>query len=370
MGYDFHKLKTVSVGNGAVTLRIPRRWGVWPQEEREGYWGCYEKEPDGHEPDTGTLWISIDSFVSPDGKPLPDDFDFAAVVRDLVAGGDGGEVEPLEMELVPVEMGYLWTRVSDGEEEGEALRFWSYRYFLNFGPDMCMIGFNFVLTHAQMDDPEFVELREIVDGEVRAVWLDPFRRDEEKAFENVFGSLGLFNFADRIKLALPEALDCQQSEPVPDDPTANWYCRLDCGVSYASLIITTADMVFRDEEDGTPVSVAPTHYVDLLESCQDEQRGPRRFLRLPQGAFSAEVYNDPALANTDRDGDGDEDGRYLHNHLWQSLCFAEGEGRRLFVLLMVPLAEKDAPPYRALITYMDRAVRRARIPGFDEVEAY
>ncbi len=55
MPFNFHKLKTVSVANGEVTLSIPQRWDVWPQADREGYWGCYEKEIEGKDTDTGTL---------------------------------------------------------------------------------------------------------------------------------------------------------------------------------------------------------------------------------------------------------------------------------------------------------------------------
>ena len=62
MTYDFHKLKTVSFADGEVKLRIPRRWDVWPDETRAGYWGCYEEEVDGRDTDSGTLWVQVDHY--------------------------------------------------------------------------------------------------------------------------------------------------------------------------------------------------------------------------------------------------------------------------------------------------------------------
>ena len=38
MPFDFHDLKTVSLANDEVTLRIPRRWEVVPHESDEGRW--------------------------------------------------------------------------------------------------------------------------------------------------------------------------------------------------------------------------------------------------------------------------------------------------------------------------------------------
>ena len=50
---------------------IPERWDVWPEADREGYWGCYEKEIEGEDTDTGTLWIQVDHFNFPKDRELP-----------------------------------------------------------------------------------------------------------------------------------------------------------------------------------------------------------------------------------------------------------------------------------------------------------
>ena len=65
--------------------------------------------------------------------------------------------------MTEVEDGLRWFRSYDVEEDGEPLRFWFSHFFLGRERHVAVISFNLVLTHAQMDDPEFVELREIIE---------------------------------------------------------------------------------------------------------------------------------------------------------------------------------------------------------------
>jgi len=164
MACDFHKLKTVSVANGEVTLRVPERWGVWPDEDRPGYWGCYEKDADGNEPDTGTLWIQVDHiWMGGDGPLPPEATDMQRTAEEMSKETPPGGGPLLESVLLPAEHGCRWRYVYDVEEEGEPLRFWHSHFFLSRGPHMAIIAMTLVLSHAQMDDPEFVELREIME---------------------------------------------------------------------------------------------------------------------------------------------------------------------------------------------------------------
>ena len=181
MSYDFRELKTISVADGEVALRIPKRWSVWPDTERNGYWGCYEEG----EADTGTLWIEVDhlNFFGEEAPPMS--LFTREKVERMAEERNTESPPPLENSVTPVNGGYRWHLVYDVEENGEPLRFWFSRFFLGQGPCNAVISFNFVLTHDQMDRPEFVHLRETMDREIRGAFLDPFRdADQEGRREN------------------------------------------------------------------------------------------------------------------------------------------------------------------------------------------
>lgn len=366
MAYDFHKLKTVSVADGAVTLRIPARWGVWPDEDRPGFWGCYEKEDDGTEPDTGTLWIQVDHFTwDGDGAPSSEDMDMKRVAEDAAREKAASGPPLLESSILPVEGGYRWRRVYDTQEGGERLRFWFSHFYLNRGPHMAMIVMNLVLTHAQMDDPEFVELREIMEREIAAAFLDPFRIDEEDAAEETLGPLHRCNFDDWVKFSLPKAMSIHVDE-TSSSSSPRWYCRLESGSSYAGMFVECRTLQFKDEE-GDPAVLAPEVYPQVLESIIGEG-DDGRYAPLPDGVIACDVYDE-----TDGVGEPDDDGepfKGFRNHAWSYLHFMEGQARFLTVLLMLPLTEYGRQPFAALTTYMHRAVRRAEFPGFAQVERH
>jgi hypothetical protein len=367
MAYDFHKLKTISVAGGEVTLRIPQRWGVWPDEDRPGYWGCYEEEAEGRDTDTGTLWIQVDHFTwHGDRAPTPQDMDMKREAESAAAREEATSGAPLlESSISPVEDGYRWHRVYDTEEGGEALRFWFSHFFLNQGPHMAVIAMNLVLPHGQMDDPEFIELREIMEREIAAAFLDPFRHDDEAQIVDVLGPLRHCNFGDWVKLTLPEVTSIHVDE-TSDSARPRWYCRLDAGSSYAGMFVESRTLEFRDD-DGEPVLVQPEMYPQILEGIIGPE-GRDSYAALPDGIIARDAYDD-----TDGIGEPDDDGRPFQgfrSRVWSYLRVAEGRAQLLTVLLLLPLQEHTRSPFPELATYLSRAVRRAQFPGFPEVERH
>ena len=356
MAYDFHDLKTVSICNGEVVLRIPRRWDVWPDDEREGYWGCYEKDDAGNEPDTGTLWIQVDHFdFKGEGKPPVEMTDIKRLAEDMASDGNPVGSPSIESAITPVDQGYRWYRVHDTEEDGEALRFWFSHFFLNKGSHTAIIAFNLVLTHAQMDDPDFVELRDVMAREIGAAFLDPFKTFDERQAEEVFGPLHRCNFDDKVKLVLPEAMGCW-----PDDEGERenqWYCRLVSGGSHAGMFVTVQPFRLWAEEDGVEGRVSSDMFRKVMARCVADKLGRDRFVDMPQGVIAYDIVDDLASK------DDDEDGRSFKNHYWRYMCFSEGVAQLLTVLILLPYEEAETRPYPDLIEYMGRAVRRAEFPS-------
>ncbi|MEK9673039.1 MAG: hypothetical protein VW268_11145 [Rhodospirillaceae bacterium] len=119
MADDFHDLKTISVAGGEVTLRIRRRWGVWPQEDKDGNWECYEKDEDGDASDTGTLWIQVDHFdFTGDGEPPASFTDMKQHAEAMSSREPPGHTSPIESAVFPVDHGYRWRRIYDLDEGG------------------------------------------------------------------------------------------------------------------------------------------------------------------------------------------------------------------------------------------------------------
>lgn len=363
---DLHKLKTVSVAGGEVTLRIPARWGVWPDEDRPDFWGCYEKEADGTETDTGTLWIGVEHLSwEGDTPPTPEDMDMRRMAQGMAADRLPDQPPMIESSIHDVGYGCLWRQIYDTEENGEGLRFSFSRFFLNQGPHIAIITMNLVLTHAQINDPVFVELRDIMEREIGAALLDPFRKDDEALAETVLGPLRLCNFGDRVKLTLPEAMSIDVDE-TPDASNPRWYCRLETDASHAGMFVEIRQMEMRDE-DGDPVSLPPPMFQDILGRIVGE-RDSYDFIDMPDGLIVRGVED-----NTDGLGETDEDGipfRGFRNHVWHHMQVADGEVVVLTVILMLPLPEAGDRPYAALAAYMDGAVKRAAFPGFGGAEIF
>ena len=252
MSYDFHKLKTVSFADGEVTLRIPRRWDIWPDETRAGYWGCYEEEVAGADTDSGTLWVQVDHFDwDGDDAPPSELCDMRKMAEKEARSLSPNHPPLLESVITPVDQGCRWYRVFDTVEDGEALRFWFSSYFLNHGRHTAIVVFNLVLTHAQMDEPEFVELREIMMRELDNVFLDPFRMVDLCDAQDAFDGLVRANFDDQLLMILPEAMTCSRNRDENDEEEEGvWYCRLEAGRSHVGMFVVSDDFQFEIEGNG------------------------------------------------------------------------------------------------------------------------
>lgn len=365
MPFDFSDLKTVSLANGEVTLRIPRRWDVVPDETNEWRWGCYEEEVEGKDTDTGTLWVQVDHIVwKGDSPPPPVDIDMAEFAREAAEEWHREGSGLIESDILEVERGYCWRYVYDGEEDGEFLRFWNFHFFLNQGGDLALLVLNLVLTHAQMDDPEFIELREIIEREIANAFLDPFKSDDWDAAEEALGPMHLCNFDDWVKVSMPEAIGFSIDEEA-DEQRPRWYGRLETEYSHAAMFVDCQKMALRDEDDD-PVNLPAEMYREVLDDVVGEPGGEDRYRRMPAGVVAVDTYEDT-------EGIGEPDGnggvfQGYRNRVWRYMVFEEGQAQLLTVLLILPLPEWDSGPYAALRCYLDGAVRRAEFPGFEPPE--
>tara|TARA_B100000965_G_scaffold162791_1_gene135648 strand:+ start:1207 stop:2310 length:1104 start_codon:yes stop_codon:yes gene_type:complete len=362
MPFDFSDLKTVSLANGEVTLRIPRRWDVVPDEANEGRWGCYEEEAEGKDTDTGTLWVQVDHIVwEGDSPPPPVDTDMAEFARESAEEWRREGSGLLESDILEVEHGCCWRYVYDGEEDGESLRFWNFHFFLNQGGDVAFLALNLVLTHAQMDDPEFIELREIIEREIANAFMDPFKLDDQRKAEEILGPMRICNFADWVKISLPEAMEISFDEKAEQDQP-RWYGLLETESSRAVMFVDCQKMELRDE-DGELGEVRPEMYREVLEAFLDDSFEEGVCQGMPSGVVVVDTYE-----NTEGIGETEENGRVFQGfrkRMWRYMVFGEGQAQLLTVLLIVPLPEWDRVPYVALRNYLDGSVRRAEFPGFE-----
>ena len=355
MSYGFHELKTISVADGEVAVRIPKRWNVRPIKDRDGYWGCYEEG----DADTGTLWIEVDQYDFTGQEEPPTDLFTTEAVERLAEERKTESPPPLENSVTPVNRGCYWRLVYDAEEDGEPLRFWFSRFFLGRGSCGAVISFSFVLTHDQMDQPEFVQLRETMDREIRGAFLDPFRLADQEEAEKIFGPLQRITFADQLKLVLPQAMKCSPSDGADGNAGNQWYCRLDTQTSHAGMFVFLDEFPFS-VDDAAAVENLETRLAEELSAPADLSLDHAHAQRAPRGTVLYEVNDDDAAEDF-----GDLDDPPLRNHVWAYIFSGGGRLRRLQVLLMIPVPEIDTPPYPQLVSYIDGAVRRAEFAGED-----
>jgi hypothetical protein len=340
-------LKTFSCANGDVAIRIPANWTSRAHETDKNRWGCYEDDND-----TGTLWIAVSQFRNGGPSGPPADFNLDAVVDSLVKGATAKLPPLLESTLTPVRQGYHWRCIYDVEEDGEPLRFFFSHFYLAHGPNVAFIDFNLVLTHAQMDGPEFVELRDVMAREIRTAFLDPFGDIEDSDAEKSLGPLRLVSFNDEAAIRLPEAMGCWPDQE-DEDVENRWYCRLETETSHAGMFVTKENFQLMEKEYSTEIGVLDTSFGEILENFIGDQNESRQFTHLPAGVIAYDAYDDPGES-------GPESG--YHNHLWRRLQITGGTAQILELLLMIPLLQKDDAPYPALIAYMNQAVLRATFP--------
>lgn len=373
MSLDFHKLKTVSIANGEVTFRIPERWGVWPHETDEGRWGCYEKDADGNEPDTGTVWVGIYHYRGKLDGESAGGCDVTEVLAQKAAERKAQSDEPpaLESEIFPVDQGHCWYHVCDAEQDGDMLRFWWFQFFLNRGGRGAFISINLVLTHAQMDDPEFAELRDIMCREISAAFLDPFRLDDEDEAERDLAPLVRLNCDGVVRLPVPHVFGPMDSDDGAgaggdDGPPEVWF---ESGVR-AGLDIMLENVALCAENDDTPVSVDPDSYEKVLLDFVNLPSDMVHTRRMPNGAVAYSAGNpQPARKGFLRFLGGDGPPTEAR-HEWWAMYFTHGEAKLLHVTLRPSVVPGGGPPPSALVAYMHRAVCRAEFLEFDPPEAH
>ena len=372
MSYDFHKLKTVSVAGGEVTLRIPERWGVWADETDEGRWGCYEKDADGNEPDTGTVWIGLHHFRwNADGAP-PDGGEVSEAMARKAVEDKSQSVGPplLESEVFPVDQGHCWYHVCDTEQDGDMLRFWWFQFFLNRGNHAAFISFNLVLTHGQMDDPEFVELRDTMRREICAAFLDPFRLDEEDDAEKNLGPVVRLNCDGGVRVPVPKVFgpfDEDEDDGEGGGAPDVWF---EQGVR-AGLDIRLEKLALLDEADDTPISVDPAVYESVLRNFVNLPSDRVHTRRMPNGAVAYSSSGAaPAKRGFLRSLAGNKGAAEETRHEWWYMYFLHGVARVLHLTVRPSVVPGARAPHPDLISYMHHAICRAEFLESDPPEAY
>jgi len=367
MSFDFHKLKTISIAGGEVTLRIPDRWGVWPHETDEGRWGCFEKDSDGNEPDTGTVWVGLYHMQVANAETPPDPYDVSEHMA-RSAMEDKANIGPplLESHVFPVHQGHCWFHVCDVEEGGDMLRFWWFQFFLVRRNQVSFISINLVLTHVQMNDPEFVELRDIMCREISIAFLDPFRQDDENDAERTLGPIIHLVCDGKVRLPVPKIFGPigEADEVESDGPPEVWF---EQGVR-AGLDIALEQVALWDENDKTPVSVDPDSYEDVLRNFLNLPVEQVHTRRMPNGAVAYHARTaEPARKGFIRGMTG---GRPTaeYRHEWWYMYLVHGEARVMHLVLRPSIVPGGAPPHPDLVAYMHRAVCRTEFLEYDPPE--
>lgn len=354
MRYDFHRLKPVTC-YGAITLRIPERWDV--SEDNGDAWGYYQEEDY-----TGTLWITLDNYYlgGTSGDPVADPA--RDTVERLVEHLRQGDQIVDEQPIQPIDGGYLWRHTDEAEEDGEPLVFFRYLFLLSEGKDMKVISFSFVLTRVQLDDPEFRQLIATMDREIRAARLDVFRDRQREIAEESFGPLHLCNFADQVKLMLPESIAMGSTDLGIPGNDYRWSGRFQTECSHASLYVVTRDRRVLGGETGGVILRADDGDI-ALEPVFPGAESADSDATLPWSRVLYEITDDRKPGEEIRLDTGPDGDHPLQHHIWRHVYYADGTGRELLLILMFPLAAKDEPRYLDLTAYLDREVRRAIFPG-------
>ena len=76
---------------------------------------------------------------------------------------------------------------------------------------------------------------------IRIARLDPFGDIEVSDAAKIFSPFRLINFADQVKLILPEAMGCWPDDE-DEEAEHQWYCRLETETSHAGMFVTMEEM--------------------------------------------------------------------------------------------------------------------------------
>jgi len=202
-----------------------------------------------------------------------------------------------------------------------------------------------------MNEPEFLELQEIMLREISSAFLDPFvELDEDKA-EDVFGPLSLANFDNQVKMVLPDCMACTPQEG--RGAASEWYCRLNANDTYVAIFITIEPLQISFEEDRDEPLLAMDLYAGIIQNWASKEIGQLGIINMPEGVIAYDVLEDLASDNDD------DDGRDFKNYSCRYMHFSEGRGQALTVIIMLPDDLGDVSPFSHILEYMDRAIRRA-----------
>ncbi len=362
MRYDFHRLKPVTCYD-AITLRIPERWDV--SEDNGDCWGYYQdedNETEGADTDTGTLWITLDNYHmgGPDGGSAADPArdSLEGIAEHIRQRGLIVDEKPIQ----PVDGGCLWCHTDEAEKNGEPLVFFRYQFHLADGRALRVVTFSFVVTRAQLDDPEFRQLIATMDREIRGARLDVFKESQREIAEEAFGPLHLCNFADQVKLMLPQSIAMGVIEAGMPDNNYRWSGRYQTERSHAALFVTTRDRRVLGAEVGGVILRGDDGDIPLEPVFPDADSADSD-ATWPWSRVLYEITDDRKPGEEIRLDTRPDADHPLQHHIWRHVYYTDGTGRELLLVLMFPLAAKDEPRYVDLAAYLDREVRRAIFPG-------
>ncbi len=341
-------LKTVRAFD-FVTLRIPEHWASGRDPDVEGYWTAGNAVGE----DGTKISITWDEYRHPKGfDPAAHGYKFTTEICDSIK--DTGEIDG-EIEVTPVDGGYVCVYQRPAVEDGELLRFWWY-HFLHFtGGTVVMTLVNFVIPDNKLAKPGIRELQNILDSEIRAT---TFERPLGGHPDERFGELMRFNLGDLVKIHLPETV-------IPDGYAEGAWCfTFDPLDIPARLFVVTEDKYVLDD-DGAPVAAPEGSLREMLTPWFTSPSDDRTSSFVPGGFLSHETL----------DGRPDEGspvyipdvGQWSNGptitHWWMYCCCTLGKLRATTFVLVLPRAEHREPPLSKLIEFVGYQVRRARFPG-------
>lgn len=169
MPYNFDDLHTV-YPYGAFALRIPRRWTCKEMTDGSNRWVCDEPNDDDW---TASLWICLETFPMPPGRPAPSRQKQAEMARDIVGhrSPEKGSVENFRQEETENEL--YWCYEDTAVEDGDLLRFYWHRRAIYTDHGAILLLTNLVILDDNKDDPEFRALVAHVEREIRHAKIAP-----------------------------------------------------------------------------------------------------------------------------------------------------------------------------------------------------
>ena len=216
---------------------------------------------------------------------------------------------------------------------------------------MAVVVFNLVLLVSQINDPDIRELIEIIDREIRTATIDAFPMQRS---DGIYANLRRANFASKIRLVLPTALDVQNKGD------GEWYCVFEPEGLKARLIVTTDDHFLTDDDDEI-VEIMSEMFEALVRQLVGETYDTNRNIYFPDGILYYEVFDTDAVEDEAPPLEAVAwMWRAKRNHYWRYFRREVRRIRQAQFRLMVPLdAGKDVED---IIEFIGQEIRRADFP--------